>query len=342
MGVAITEILVKKEIELKDLSNKIIVIDAPLFLYQFLSSIRSADGTPLTDSKGDVTSHLIGLFSRTITLMQNNIKIAYVFDGKSPDLKSKERERRRKLKEEAIKEYEIAKERHDVEMMEKFAKRTSKLTPSMIEDSIELISALGLPAIHAPTEAEAQASYMVKKGDAWAVATQDADTMMFGATRIVKNLSIAGKRKKANKLSFETYKPEVILLSENLTNLGLGNDDFIALCMLVGTDFNVGGIKGIGPKKALDLVKKFPNDHEAIFKEAKWDEHFDYPWEEVFNLIKNMEVSDDYKLSWSKVDEDEIFRILVDKHDFSKERVEHSLARFRKESISQRGLNEFF
>ena len=135
MGVKIFELLTKKEIGLKDLSNKVIMVDASLVLYQFLSSIRQRDGTPLKDSQGNVTSHLIGLFSRTTRLMQNHIKIAYVFDGKAPDLKKKERERRAGLKQEAKVKYEAALKAKDVAGMKKYDKIISiDNKKDMIED----------------------------------------------------------------------------------------------------------------------------------------------------------------------------------------------------------------
>ena len=243
MGVAITELLIKKEIELDELSGKTIVIDAPIQLYQFLSSIRGRDGSLLSDSKGEVTSHLIGLSSRIPKLMEKNIRLAYVFDGKVPDLKKKERVRRKELKIEAEKKYHEAVKKEDLEEMKKYAARTTRLTPSMIEEAKKLIEALGIPIIDAPSEAEAQASYIVKNGDAWAVGTNDADVLMFGAPRLIRNLSIVGKRKKTSKLAYETISPELVDLAENLNNLGMDNDQLIALSMLVGTDFNVGGIR---------------------------------------------------------------------------------------------------
>jgi len=342
MGVAIGQILQKQEMELKDLAGKVIAIDAPLFLYQFLSSIRSPDGTPLQDSKGNVTSHLVGLFFRTISLMQKQIKLVFVFDGKPPELKQKERARRRELKQEAAKEYEIAKQREDVSSMKKYAQRMTKLDKNMINEAKELITAMGLPVVQAASEAEAQASYMVKKGDAYAVATQDSDTMMFGATRVIRNISLAGKRKRNKKLAYEVYKPELVLLSENMNNLGLDTDAFVMLCMLIGTDFNVGGIKGLGPKKSLALVKKYHDDPEALFKEVEWDKTFDYDWNEVFYLIKNMPVEENYVLEWNKPDPDKVKEILVARHEFSEDRVDSSLDKLKVEAVQQKGLNEFF
>ncbi len=344
MGVALTEILVMKPIEIEELSNKILVVDTPLWLYQFLSSIRQRDGTLLADSKGNVTSHLAGLISRVTNLMEKQIKLAFVFDGEPPELKRKTLEKRKEIKQEAQKEYEKAAEKGDEELMKKFAQRTSRLTDGMIEEAESLIGALGLPVIQAPTEAEAQASYIVRKGDAFALATNDADALLFGATKIIRNLNMIGKKKKANSLAYETIQPELMILEENLRHLSITREQLIALAMLVGTDFNPSGIKGIGPKNALKLVKKHDNNFELLFKEVKWREFFDYPWQEVFDLIKNMPVTDDYNLKWKKPDEGKIMELLVEKHDFSEERVKSQIGRIIEESAkkSQKGLGQFF
>jgi len=344
MGVKIFELLTKKEIGLKDLSNKVIMVDASLVLYQFLSSIRQRDGTPLKDSQGNVTSHLIGLFSRTTRLMQNHIKIAYVFDGKAPDLKKKERERRAGLKQEAKVKYEAALKAKDVAGMKKYASRTSKLTPRMVSEAKELISALGLPIIQAPSEGEAQAAYIVKKGDAFALATQDADGFMFGTPRLVKNLTVSEKRKMPGRSAYYTVKPEIFELSNALNNLGIDQSQLIALGMLIGTDYNIGGIKGIGPKNGLKLVKKFGKDFGGLFKEVKWDDYFDFEWRQVYDTIKDIKTTDDYNLKWNRVDVDKIKEILSEKHDFSSERVDNTLKKLikQKEDKKQKGLGEWF
>jgi flap endonuclease-1 len=331
LGVNIAEHLPKTEIDLKHLSGKVIAIDASLFLYQFLSSIRQPDGQPLQDSKGNITSHLSGLFSRTINLMQKGIKPVYVFDGKPPELKAKEQIRRMNLKEEADKKYKEALSSEDIDAMRKYASRTSKLTSQMIEEAKELLSALGVPIVNSPSEAEAQGSYMVKKGDCYAIATQDSDVMMFGTPRFIRNISLAGKRKKINAYTFTTIKPEVISLAETLNHLGIEHDQYIILCILIGTDYNLGGVKGIGPKKALKLIKQYGNEYEDLFMDLKWSESFSYPWTEVFYTIKNIPVTDDYTLSQGDIDEDKVIDILANRHEFSKERIESQLGTAIKE-----------
>jgi flap endonuclease-1 len=343
MGLAITEILTPKEISVDDLRNKTLAVDTYNLLYQFLSSIRQADGSLLMDSKGRVTSHLTGLFHRITRLMAYNMKFIFCFDGEVPKLKHRERERRKEVKIEAQKKYEEAAKEENLEDMKKFAARTSRLTTEMIEDAKELIKALGQCIVEAPSEGEAQASYIVKKGDADYVLSQDADCFMFQAPKLVKNLTISGKRKKPGAYAYDEVLPEVIYLKEVLEELGINQDQLIVLGILVGTDYNVGGIKGIGPKKALTLIKKHSEDYDTIFKEAKWDEHFDVSWQEVFDLIKNMKVTENYKLKWEPVDKEKIIEVLVDNHDFSRERVENSLAKLEESTNKkQKGLGDFF
>jgi len=343
MGLAITEILTPKTIKIEDLKNKTLAVDTYNLLYQFLSSIRQADGSLLQDSKGRVTSHLSGLFHRVIKLMGYNMKFIFCFDGEAPELKHREQERRKEIKIEAQKKYEEAAKKEDLEEMKKFAARTSRLTSEMVEDAKELIRALGQCVVKAPSEGEAQASHIVKKGDADYVLSQDADCLMFGAPKLVKNLTISGKRKKPGAYAYDEVPPEVIELKDVLAELDISQEQLIILGILVGTDYNVGGIKGIGPKKALALIKKKGNDYDAIFKEAKWDEAFDYPWKEVFDAIKHMRVTDDYKLRWEQVNKEKIIELLVDNHDFSRERVGNALAKLEESNdIKQKGLGEFF
>ncbi len=343
MGTQIKCILKSNAISLKDLTNKTLVVDSYNFLYQFLTSIRSRDGSLLMDSKGSITSHLVGLFSRTTRLMQNNIKLIFVFDGEPPELKEKERERRKNVKINAEKEYKKAVEEENIEEMKKYASRTSRLTEDMIEESKKIISALGLPIIQAPSEGEAQAAYMVKNRDADYCVSQDFDSLLFGCPRLVRNLSLIGKRKKQG-LSYETVNPEVINLSENLNNLGIDQNQLIALAMLVGTDYNIGGVKGIGPKNALKLVKKYGSNLDSLFKEVKWGDFFNYPWKEVYNLFKKIPVISDYSVEWREPDGREVIKLLVDEHDFAMDRVKPVLDRLlkNKESKQQKGLGEFF
>jgi len=340
LGLAIKDLILSKEIETDHLRDKVLVVDSFNLLYQFLTTIRQRDGSYLTDSQGNVTSHLTGLFSRTSNLLQKGMKLAFVFDGEAPELEKKERLRRKEIKIEAQKKYEIAKQREDLTEMKKYASQTTRLTSEMIEESKELIRAFGCPVIQAPSEGEAQAAHVVKKSESFATVSQDFDTLLHGTPRLVRNLSVAGKRKRTGKVGYTTIKPEEIMLSENLNNLKVDIDQIIALSMLVGTDYNIGGIKGIGPKKALEHVKKYGKEFDDMFKDVKWDDYFEYPWTEVYYQIKKMPVTDDFELNWGKVDIGRIKELLVEKHEFSTERVDSTLEKF--DDKGQKGLGDFF
>jgi flap endonuclease-1 len=337
MGTKLSPIITAKEITIADLSGKKLAVDSFNMLYQFLTTIRQQDGSPLTNSKGKITSHISGLFFRTTKLMRENIKLAFVFDGVSPELKKEERQRRNELKKDAEEKYQEALQKEDIELMRKYAARSTRLTAEMIIESKQLLSALGLPVIEAPSEGEAQASYMVRKGDFYAVMSQDTDSLIFGSPRVVKNLSISGKKKV--KSAYQNINPELIELEENLSALHIDREQLIIISILCGTDFNIGGVKGIGPKKAVDLVKKHGKDFDAIFRDQPWE--FPFSWKEVYDTIHDIKTTDGYEVRWGSLNENEIYRIMVEENDFQKERIENAINGLNKKQ-AQKGLGDFF
>lgn len=341
MGIKIKEIIEPKKIDISDLADKVLAVDSFNLLYQFLTTIRQPDGTPLQDRKGNVTSHLVGLFSRITKLMMSKLKFVFVFDGKVPELKSKERERRASIKKEAEKKYKIAMDKEDIEEMRKYASRTSVLTKDMVDEAKELISALGMPIVQAPSEGEAQAAFMAKKGDVYAIVSQDGDSLIFGAPRLVRNLSLTQRRKSPSKLAYEKISSEIISLKDTLGKLEINQEQLIVYAILVGTDYNIGGIKGIGPKNALKLVKQYREDYDRLFKELEWN--FDFSWRDVFNVITKMKSTSDYHLKWSHPDEEKVRELLIGKHSFSEDRVNSVLTELNAVlDKSQKGLNDFF
>jgi flap endonuclease-1 len=344
MGVAITNILKSEEIKIEDLTGKILAVDSFNILYMFLTTIRGPDGSPLTDSKGQITSHLVGLFSRFSNLMERGLKFVFVFDGKAPELKHEERERRKQLKMDATKQYDEAVQQENIENMKKYAARTTVLTKEMIEEAKKLIVAMGMPIIIAPSEGEAQAAHIVKNGDAYAVMSQDADSLLSGSPRTVRNLSITGRRKIPGTNAFKNVVPEMLKLQDNLSELGLTQDQLIVLAILVGTDYNYGGVKGIGPKKALAIVKKHQDNFDAVFDEVKWNENSNVAWKKIFETFKEMPVTSDYEIKFNQPDEAKLREILVEEHDFSEERVKSSLEKLAnyKMQNQQKGLSDFF
>jgi len=254
-------------------------------------------------------------------------------------LKKAENERRAGIKEEAKHLYDAAKEKGDVEDMKKYSMRTSKLTKEMIGEAKELLSALGIPVVQAPSEGEAQAAYMARQGDVFAEISQDYDCLLFGVPR-----TISERKKMKDKLSYERVLPQMIELEPNLKHLEIDQDQLIALGILVGTDYDIGGVKGIGPRKALDLIRQHGNDFDRLFETAKWNEHFDYSWKEVFNLFKEMPIEKNYNLVWKEIDRDKVVEVLCDKHDFSRQRAADTLDNLGKAQLklAQKGLGDFF
>jgi len=339
MGTKLSSIIPSKVISIEDLRGKKLVVDAFNMLYQFLTTIRQRDGSLLINSSGKVTSHLSGLFFRISKLMKQDIRLAFVFDGKPPELKKQERHRRAEIKKSAERKYQEAVDEGDIELMKKYASRTTRLTAELIEEAKELIKAFGLPIIDAPSEGEAQAAYMVKNHDFYGLISQDTDSIIFGSPRMIKNLSISRKKKLKDKSVYQTINPELIELSDVLNENGVDLDQLIMVSILSGTDFNIGGVHGIGPKKGLKLVKKHGKDFDALFKELDWE--FDFSWKEVYNLIRKMPYTEDYELKWEPIDKKKIFDIMVNKNEFGKERIEKAIQDLVKKQ-SQKGLSEFF
>jgi flap endonuclease-1 len=329
MGLQIGDLVARKEVNFQQLKGKTIAIDAFNAIYQFLSSVRQADGTPLMDSEGRITSHLSGLFYRNIALLSEGIKLIYVFDGEYHELKGKTHEKRQEAKEKAQESFRTALEEEDIEGMGKYAKGTSRLNGEMIEESKELLEAMGIAVVQAPGEGEMQAAELVKMGEAYAVGSQDYDALVVGGTRLIQNLTLSRRRKLGNG-SFVYIAPEMIEFEDVINQLGITGDQLICLAILVGSDFNPGGIKGIGPKKALALVqrKKHP---VSIFQEVV-ERHGElaFNWREIFEIFKKPDVSRE-KVEFPKINSEKIIEILVDRHEFSKVRVENQLGKLKKE-----------
>lgn len=325
MGLQIGDIVPRKDVKFSELSGKVIAVDAFNAIYQFLSSIRQADGTPLMDSKQRVTSHLSGLFYRNISLMSEGIKLVYVFDGEYHKLKEKTHEKRYGAKKAAEEKYFEALEDEDVELMGKYAKALNFLDKEKIAESKRLLNAMGIAVVEAPGEGEMQAAELVKSGEAYAVASQDYDALVVGGKRLIQNLTLARKRKTVSGEVF--ISPEIVDYEKVLQSLGIDSDQFISLAVLVGTDFNPGGVKGIGPKKALNLVKekKFPVE---IFRELEEQGRLDFDWKEIFEIFKKPNVNK-IKITFPKINESEIKDILIQEHEFSLERVEKQLEKLR-------------
>jgi flap endonuclease-1 len=253
MGTKLADIVEAETITLADLSGKEIAVDAFNTIYSFLATIRQPDGTPLTDRHGRVTSHLSGMFYRNVNLLENGISPVYVFDGAAPELKSAEVQRRREIRDAAYEEWKTAKAEGRIEDARKAGQASSRLTAPMVNETKELLKALGIPVIQAPSEGEAVAAQMARENLVWASASQDNDSLLYNCPRMIRNLSISGRRRVARSKTYKSIDPELILLDRNLQILGVTRKQLIDIAILVGTDYN-DSVKGIGQKTALKLV----------------------------------------------------------------------------------------
>jgi flap endonuclease-1 len=335
LGVNFKDLIPKTQVKLEDLGGKIIAIDAYNAIYQFLSIIRQPDGTPLKDSTGKITSHLSGLFYRTSNLVEMGIKPVYVFDGVPPTLKAAEIERRKQVKVEAIASYEKAAAIGDTVKMRMFAQAATSMKDYMQDDSRKLLELLGLPWIQAPSEGEAQAAHMTKRGDADYCASQDYDSLLFGAPKLLRNVTISGRRKLPSKNIYIDVVPEVVELQKALGECGLTYEQLIDVGILIGTDFNPDGIKGLGPKTALKLIK----EHGTLENALPHIKNATFPVEPkcIREIFLHPQVTDNYKLEWKEPDTKGVIDFLCRQKEFSEERVKKSLDKMTAGSKKQKG-----
>lgn len=339
MGVDISDILVKHQTSLKEHNGIIVSVDGYNILYQFLSGIRQPDGTPLMDTHGNVTSHLSGIFYRTINLMEAGIKPVFVFDGKPSVLKNRTIEARIMLKEKAKLELEEARKAGDQDRVRSLSARTSHLTRDMVKEAMELLDYMGIPSLVAPSEGEAQASMMSKNGMVDGVISQDYDCLLFGARRVFRNFTYFGRRKIPGRNMYVNVTPEYMDLKENLELLDLTHEQLVHLGILVGTDFNR-GIYKVGAKTALKLIRKHGNIQEVLKARETEIENLD----EILELFVNPPFEQDFRIDFQAPRKDRIMDFLCERHDFSQNRIEQPLSTLESShrKHSQKSLDSFF
>jgi flap endonuclease-1 len=335
LGVDLRDLVPKTIVKLEDLAGKSIAIDAYNALYQFLAIIRQPDGTPLKDNQGRVTSHLSGLLYRTSNLVELGIKPVYVFDGAPPALKEVEIKRRMKVKEQALVLYERALKEGKPEEARVYAQATSHLKDYMAEDSKRLLDLMGIPWLQAPSEGEAQAAHLTKRGDTDYCASQDYDSLLFGAPRFVRNVTISGRRKLPSKNIYIEVVPEVVELDQVLRKCGITYEQLVDVGILIGTDFNPDGIKGLGPKTALKLIKEYGTLENAVphMKNAE----FPVEPQRIREIFLHPKVTDSYRLEWKEPDVEGVVDFICRGRDFSEDRVRKALEKMQKGIIKERG-----
>ena len=332
MGVDFGDAIPREKIQLEDISGWTLAVDGYNALYQFLAIIRGMDGGHLKDSRGRVTSHISGLFYRNVNLLELGMKLVYVFDGKPPDLKMEEVRRRSEQRREAKDQYLRALQSGDMAQARKFAEASTVLRRDMVADAKELLEAMGIPWVDAPSEGEAQATTMAVEGTVKAVASQDHDSIVFGAPVLVRNVTVSGKRRLPSKGIVINVVPERITLSSVLAATGLTREQLVDFAILLGTDFNPDGFEGVGPATALKYLRKYGRLEEI--KELQ-EPLKAVNYGEIRNLYLNAPSVKGVRPEWRSLDKERVVSFLVGEHSFSRDRVEAAIARVQTTKAAQ-------
>lgn len=341
MGIALGDIVPREPTTVAAWSGKWVAFDAWNILYQFLSSVRQRDGTPLMNERGEVTSHLAGVLYRTSNLVEAGVRPVWVFDGKPHALKMEtlagRAERRRRAEEERA----AAIEAGDLETALAKAKQTSRMTAPMAQQAMELLGALGMPVVVAPADGEAQAAWMCARGDVAAVCTQDFDSLLYGAPTTLRNLTLSGRRKVPGKQVWTDVAPEAVHLAAVEAATGLTRERLVDVALLVGTDFHP-GVKGIGPKKAVQVVAASgglepllerlaadPGSVKSAAERAILEQHESLMDRDAVRAIFMQPAhDDDFDLTIRKPDVGAVHEFMVERFGFDATRVAQAVGRF--------------
>ncbi|KAL4894236.1 flap endonuclease 1 [Aspergillus ambiguus] len=328
--------------DIKNHFGRKVAIDASMSIYSFLIAVRS-EGQQLMSDTGETTSHLMGMFYRTLRMVDNGIKPLFVFDGAPPKLKSGELAKRTARKSEATEAHEEAKETGTAEDVEKFSRRTVRVTREHNAECKKLLTLMGIPYIDAPTEAEAQCAVLARAGKVYAAASEDMDTLCFEAPILLRHLTFSEQRKEPI---------QEIHLNRALEGLDMDRATFIDLCILLGCDY-LEPIPKIGPNTALKLIR----DHGSLEKvvehiqndpKKKYVIPEDWPYQDARELFLHPDVRDandpecDFK--WDAPDVEGLVDFLVKDKGFNEDRVRNGAARLQKhlKSAQQSRLEGFF
>jgi len=346
MGVAIGPLIedCKKKIELSEFKGKKFGFDAYNMLYQFVTTIRGIDGEPLKNEKGEITSHYSGIFYRISNVLSNGITPVFVYDGKSHELKNKTKQERRDRRKEAKDKLDKAILDEDIENMNRFAKQSATIDGKIIEESKELLQAMGVSCFTAPGEAEAQISYMTFVGQTDYCVSQDFDCLLFGSPNLLKNIGVTGKKKVPFKKIYIDVYPYMIESQQVFSKLEINREKLIWMSMLIGTDFN-NKVEGVGPKTALKLVQE-NNSFENILKQLKEkNKEIDFDYQEVMNIFMKPDTEKNPIYKKPNFDRQKIEHILIDKANFDEKRTRNyleELEKKRNEVDKQKTLSKWF
>ncbi len=346
MGVAIGSLIedCKKKIELSDFKGKRFGFDAYNMLFQFVTTIRGIDGEPLKNENGEITSHYSGIFYRISNVLNAGINPVFVYDGVSHELKAKTKQDRRDRRKLAKEKLDKAIEEEDFENISKLSRQAITIDYKIIEQSKELLEAMGVPCFTAPGEAEAQISYMTSIGQTDYTVSQDFDCLLFGSPNLLKNIGVTGKKKVPFKKIYIDVYPYMIETSCVMEKLNITREKLIWMSLLIGTDFN-DKIEGIGPKTALKLVQE-NNSFEDILKQLKEkNKEINFDYQEVMDIFMKPDIEKNPSYNKPIFDRQKIEHTLIDKANFDEKRTRNYLEEFEKkrnEVDKQKTLRKWF
>ena len=308
MGAPMGNFVERTEKPVEDIAGddeKVVAIDTWTWFHAFLNSIRAGKNL-LRDEEGRVTSHLKGLYPRTMNMLDAGLRPVFILEGGYPELKEEEISRRTQQRKKNEREQEIWQLIGDPTGYDGLADRG--VTDEMVQTAVELIDAMGCPYMTPPEEAESQAARMCDNGQVDFVISQDYDTLLYGSPVMIQNLN--------------SSDGEIIWLERSLRENDLDFRQFLWLGILLGSDYH-DGAHGIGPKRGLNIVQEVESIGELIERAKERDPDVDGErWRSVYQQYANPAVDLDYEVpSQSVPDEDRIHEILVEKHGFSEDRV---------------------
>ena len=337
MGVKLQNIIVRKNIEFQDLKGRIIAVDAPnIIMGLFNFARKNPDGTYaglILDRTQRPISHLYGLLYRINFYYSKDVFVIFCFDGKVSELK-------RVITKDQLKDfifserwYHEAIQGKNFELARQIALSKEYMWQNIIRESKQLLGALGVPYIDSPASAESQCAHMVQRGFTNYSNSQDFDSLLFGCPKVIQNLSKSLRRKVQGRWQYQKIKPVKIDLAKNLTNLRISIFQLVDIGLLIGTDY-FPGIDGIGPKKALTLIRKYHTLESLILKEYRNHDFRDLTPEiikKVRKLFSFPDVNESYNnLLWNPPNKSRIFFLLCEEHNLNKERVKNYLEKFEK------------
>ena len=333
LGCNLRDLATAHPLELNEMSGQRIAVDVFLNAYQFITSLVGQDGKPLSFD-GRPVAHLMGFLDRATWMLENGIEPVFIFDGRPHDLKMETLAGRKERKVEAVEKWEAAVETGDMALAKKLGPQTAEYTRDMVAETKRLFDCLGLVWIEAPMEAEGAGAVRCANGEVAAVASQDWDTLLYGSPVMIRNLTSHGRKKFGRLLTAEK-----VVLQELLDTHDITREQLVDLAIMIGTDFHP-GIKGIGPKTGLKLIREHGTLEEIC---AVKNHEVPDNLEDIRQLFLNHPISDEAIPAAGMCDEEALREMLVVGHNFSERRMKRALDRMQNVGrIRQGGQTSLF